>query len=137
MEVLIFYSNWLCRKKEIWTSNLINTENQWVSSAIVKVFLLCKYQKVKRKSWKLGVEPQGSWVVDLCFKWCPSSACSECQTPYRWAHTKSTYAIEYKQILKRVTSSWQWDLQSSRLDIKNFSKFDPHKFPNTRNPKPD
>ena len=42
-----------CSKQETWTSNHLNSEDQWV----VMVFLHSQYQNGKRKIFKLSVGP--------------------------------------------------------------------------------
>ena len=47
MEACDSYRNQGCDKQETWTSNLLNTENQWVLSAVVMVVF-----KVNIKKWE-------------------------------------------------------------------------------------
>ena len=67
MEACGSYRNQACGKQETWTSNLLNTEDQWVSSAIVMVLHHSQHQKAKRKFLKLSEGPHW-WTSKAAWK---------------------------------------------------------------------
>ena len=50
MEAHGSYRNQVCSKQKTWTSNLLNTEDQWVPFAVVMEFLPSQNQKVEKIS---------------------------------------------------------------------------------------
>ena len=66
MEASGSYRNQGCGKQQTWISNLLNTEDHRVPSAVIMALLYSQHQKGKRKSEILAEELNvcRSWIED-------------------------------------------------------------------------